>query len=146
MYHRLFLFICFKDDALTTTGLPLLYATPHWLRHTTRGHAPEGAARTGRHVSSPVTSESRLWGAPRNPRFLVSHLLVRFPHRKHVNDLSIGSPAAARRLLTRRQKNRSTRNWVLVSRKAMQNYTDFPTWQNIFRKKLKKTPFLTSFH
>ena len=36
---------------------------------------------------SPVTI-GILTGDPRNP-FLVSHLLVRFPHRKHINDLSL---------------------------------------------------------
>ena len=47
-----------------------------------------------------------LTGDPRNP-FLVSHLLVRFPHRKHVNDLRLPDH---RTLSAGRQKNRSTRN------------------------------------
>ncbi|MBR5117541.1 MAG: hypothetical protein IK100_02705, partial [Muribaculaceae bacterium] len=34
-----------------------------------------------------------------------------------------------------RQKNRSTRNQVLVSRKAMQNYNRFSERQNFFTKK-----------
>ena len=78
-----------------------------------------------------------LTGDPRNP-FLVSHLLVRFPHRKHLNDLV---PPGLRALSIRRQKNRSTRNGVLVSRKAMQNYNQFLTWQNLFTFFFKKSSF-----
>ena len=83
-----------------------------------------------------------LTGDPRNP-FLVSHLLVRFPHRKHLNDLV---PPGRRTLSIRRQKNRSTRNGVLVSRKAMQNYNRFATWQNLFASFFPKTAFLTVFY
>ncbi|MBO4722549.1 MAG: hypothetical protein J5629_06420, partial [Muribaculaceae bacterium] len=67
-------------------------------------------------------------------------------HRKHVNDLEKRSPALRPRFLTGRQKNRSTRNQVLVSRKAMQNYNRFFTWQNVFTKKCGKIENLTFLH
>ena len=44
------------------------------------------------------------------------------------------------------QKNRSTRDGSLVSRKAWQNYNNYATWQNIFRKKSEKKRFFCFFH
>ena len=123
--------------------------TPHWWPAATAspGARPQRAA-AGRTAAapyvSPVTRNLDLWGAPRNPRFLVSHLLVRFPHRKHVNDLSSAQRPGRRSFLTRRQKNRSTRNCVLVSRKAMQNYCRRTTWQNISARKSRKRAIFNS--
>ena len=48
------------------------------------------------------------------------------------------SGPARHAFLTRRQKNRSTRAGALVSRKAMQNYNRFTTWQNVFTEKRRK--------
>ncbi|MBO4721457.1 MAG: hypothetical protein J5629_00825, partial [Muribaculaceae bacterium] len=66
-------------------------------------------------------------------------------HRKHVNDLEKRSPALRPRFLTGRQKNRSTRNQVLVSRKAMQNYNRFFTWQNVSTTFFKKNQLFLCF-
>ena len=123
-----------------TTAVPLLLCNASLVRGTSI--APRGTAegRASLHLSLGISTR----GDPRNPRFLVSHLLVRFPHRKHVNDLSKKLPGHSRRaFLERRQKNRSTRNQVLVSRKAMQNYNQSTTWQNVFTKKCGKIVILT---
>ena len=52
-----------------------------------------GSARTRLKAAGPLSPVvlGILTGDPRNP-FLVSHLLVRFPHRKHFNELSFPCP------------------------------------------------------
>ena len=90
-----FSFLCVKGHPNGETPAPLIQ-TPHWLR-------PD-AERAARDLFT--CHFGILTGDPRNP-FLVSHLLVRFPHRKHVNDLGLPEH---RTLSAGRQKNRSTRN------------------------------------
>ena len=138
------LFLLQKMTPSTSTAVPLLSATPHWPR-LTRRPSPAGAALAGRDVYLHLSLGILTAGAPRNPRFLVSHLLVRFPHRKHVNDLS-KAPRPLQRPFDKASKKPLNSDRVLVSRKAMQNYSLFPTWQNIFTEKCRKIKFLTSFH
>ena len=92
----------------------------------------------GLHLSLGIST-----GDPRNP-FLVSLLPVRFPHRKHVNDQRL--PDTEDSLSVGRQKNRSTRNGVLVSRKAMQNYNRSATWQNLSACFFAENAILTIFY
>ena len=65
---------------------PRPYVTPHWdAAIPLPRFAARTAGRQGRGRGALTCHLGILTGDPRNP-FLVSHLLVRFPHRKHVND------------------------------------------------------------
>ena len=118
-------FLFFSEKRHPTARAPRSFPiTPHWLR--------PGAARAARDILT--CHLGILTGDPRNP-FLVSHLLVRFPHRKHFNDRM---PPGARHVFDKASKKPLNSDRVLVSRKAMQNYNRFPTWQNISGKKFEK--------
>ena len=120
-------FLCVKGHPNGERPAPLIQ-TPHWLR-------PD-AERAARDLFT--CHFGILTGDPRNP-FLVSHLLVRFPHRKHVNDLRL--PARAHPF-GRASKKPLNSERVLVSRKALQNYNRFTTRQNIFTFFFKKNALL----
>ena len=106
VYRLSSFFLCERRHPLGRAS-PRPYVTPHWDAAIPLPRlAARTAGRQGRGRGALTCHLGILTGDPRNP-FLVSHLLVRFPHRKHVNDQC---PPATRALRTGRQKNRSTRN------------------------------------
>ncbi len=72
----------------TATLSPAPLVTPHWFA--AHPALPSRGAEAASLLTCHLGISTR--GDPRNPSFLVSHLLVRFPHRKHVNDLSKSPP------------------------------------------------------
>ena len=122
MYYRFLFFSEKKGRHNRSSVFPRsLSITPHWW------HGQS-------HALSPVT-KGILTGRSAESSLLVSHLLVRFPHRKHINDLM---PPGTRHAFDKASKKPLNSDRVLVSRKAMQNYNRFPTWQNISGKKFEK--------
>ena len=122
MYYRFLFFSEKKGRHNRSSVFPRSFSiTPHWWHGLS-------------HALSPVT-KGILTGRSAESSLLVSHLLVRFPHRKHINDLM---PPGARHAFDKASKKPLNSDRVLVSRKAMQNYNRFPTWQNFYGKKFEK--------
>ena len=99
---------------------------------------PSPSQGRGGRVSSHLSLGISTRGDPRNPRFLVSHLLVRFPHRKHVNDLSSALRTRAARLSHKASKKPLNSGRSPREPKSDAKLQPLSDMAKYFHKKMKK--------